>query len=373
MLAVESVTPSRSDSSVDPSRPSPAGSIDALEGLARSVVGIGDVPFAMASAEGGDASTGGAAAPAGPDGEPVYDEETEHVPGSFLESLPQFFVFPLILVITLTVIYVLLRALAGAETRSADELITEVRSMPESHARWQSLHSLADGLQRQRITLDGVSAATLAGFYEDLRDDGPMVRQFALNILAFKQDPALTPLALGALDDEDRDVRLGALYALTQLADPSAIDALAAVVASGRDHEEGFLAVGALARVDTPAARDAVASALGAGDSILHRNAVLVLAKSGDARGVALLPALLVRARYDEDSTLVSDPTLDEASAQIVRGIVTDEFLINACRAAEALGDPTLVGPLQALRTDDPSPKVRSAALNALHTLGADA
>jgi hypothetical protein len=297
------------------------------------------------------------------------DEEPQHVPGSFLSALPQFFVFPLILVITLTVTYFGLRMLVGFEPDSARELLADIRTASGPGARWQAMHSLADGLRRGRLSLADVPADELSALYRDYAGDSPQARMYLLQVVAWKQDPALTALAREALSDPDPDVRLSALMALSNAKDSSAVPALVAVL-HGPEPAERFLALGALAATGTPEARDAVAGELTSEDGILRRNAALALGAAGDSRAAPYLPALLVRASYDSDPALGDpDPTLDEASRAAKREDVVEQFLVSATRAAARLGDPSLLPLLEQMRANDPSVKVRSAAINALHDI----
>ena len=302
---------------------------------------------------------------------PVFDEEpAPHVPGSFLESLPQFFVFPLILVATLTAAYFGLRMLVGSSSADARELIGQVRAASGEHGQWQSLHALADGLRTGRLDLDEVSAAELAGLYRDVADQGPQQRQFLLEVLGWKRDPELTALAVEALGAPEPDVRMAALFALTRMEDAAAEPALAKVLAEG-DDEERWVALAALAHIGNDTARDAIAGLLGGENTVLHRNAVLALAQAGDRRASPWLPALLDRAAYAGDSRLDGTEAAlrDEASRAAARESVVEQFLVSACRAAAHVDDPALRPLLQALSSNDPSLKVRSAAISALEDL----
>ena len=307
-----------------------------------------------------------------------FDEEPpQHVPGSFLGAFPQFFIFPLILVATLTAVYMVLRLLAGSEAQSATELLSELRAAGP-HARWQVLHGLADGLRRGTLDLSGVETAELAALYETYgggEGDSPsqraLMRQSLLLVLAYKRDPSLTPYALEALDDPDTGVRRTALQALATMADPTCLPALTPWL-SAPTSEERLLALGALANLDSPEALDLIADQATAEDSIVARNAVLVLARAGDPRATPFLGRMLVRDAYDGDAQLESDIAgLDAPSRDATRNAVVERFLIDSCRAAEALGDRGHLPALQKLREADPSLKVRSAAINALHALGA--
>jgi hypothetical protein len=303
---------------------------------------------------------------------PLDEEPDQHVPGSFLQSLPQFFVFPLILVVTLTAAYLGLRLLVGFDSSSVPELLADIRSAPGPHGRWQSMHSLADGLRRERLKLDDVPVSELTALYAAYAGDSPQMRQFLLQVLQWKRAPELTAIALGALEDGDPDVRLSALYALAQMEDPAAVPALVARLLSD-SREERFVALGALARIGTPEARDAIAGLLAGSDPELWRNAVLALAGAGDVRAAPHLAGLLRRESYAGDASLEGPDAgrQDETSRAAARADVEEQFLVNAARAAGRLRDPALVPLLEQLRANDPSVKVRSAAIGALHDLHA--
>lgn len=315
----------------------------------------------------------------GPDGEPPYDEEPQAVPGSFLAALPQFFVFPAILVATLTAVYLLLRMLAGAEPADASELLADL-SRAGPHERWQVLYTLSDGLKpdrdgNARLHLDEVPVADLSALYERLTAleatpaEASLMRQHLLLVLAHKHDPGLTHYALQALEDGDAELRKGALQALALMGDPAALPALAPRL-TGKDADERLLALGALASLHDPAADELVAGQFLAEDTIVARNAVLLRARAGDARAAPFLGRLLDRATYTDDGRLDGDvPSMTDASREVSRSGVIEAFLIEAARSAGALGDPALAGPLQKLRETDASLKVRSAAIDALHAI----
>lgn len=324
--------------------------------------------------------------PAAPDSPPVvYDEEpAEHVPGSFLSALPQFFVFPLILVGTLLAVYIGLRWVIVDEPDSARELLTDMRAAG-AHSRWQVAQQLAEGLQRGTLDLGDVPATELSSLYvtmlppvgepvpEEVEEEVVLMRQYLLSVLAHKADPALTRHAVEALGSEQQPVRLAALMALAQMGDPAAEPHLSRHLAGSDVHEERFVTIGALAMVGTPAALDTLAGLLGGDDSLDHRNAVLSLAARGDDRASPWLMDMLSRDSYGTDPAL--DPPqadlLDAESRALARAHTVDAFLEHSARAAGKLGDPDAVPHLRRLGRDDPSLKVQSAAINALYELGA--
>lgn len=318
---------------------------------------------------------------AGVEGAVELDEEPpQHVPGSFLEALPQFFVFPAILVATLTAVYLILRAVIGAGPDSAREVLDEFQAAGP-HGRWQALHSLADGLNRGRLDLEDVPAVELAGLYERYRDLGDRVaeggdlRATLLSVLAWKGDPSLTRFAVEALEDADPELRQAALSALGRMADPAAVPALATHFERA-EGDERLLTLGALSNVrEGPAATQVDAVLLRASedmDPVLARNAILQRARRGDQTVVPLLVSMLDPASYGPAAGLDRGlDAFDQGSRDQAVANAVDVFLQQACLAAEHLADPRLVPPLQKLREGDHSVKVRSAASSALQSLGA--
>jgi len=299
---------------------------------------------------------------------PAYDEEPEEAEVSFLASLPQFFVFPLILVATLTVVYLGLRVLSDGGSTSVPAALAQIRASRAEHGQWQALHALADDLAKGRATLDEVSAAELASLYTDLAPRGPRMREFLLQVVKFKRAPELTELVVGALDDRDAQVRLSALAALKEMEDPAATDALVTVLGDGSE-EERFFALGALASLGTPGAAEAIAPLLEGGSSLDRRNAALALAVAGDRRALPQLEAMLERASYEDDPHLLG-PFRDDYSAEsraAARANLTEVFLSEACAATVPFAEEAgLDRRLRRLRENDPSIKVRSAAIAAL-------
>jgi len=306
------------------------------------------------------------------------EEPRQEPPGSFLSSLPQFFVFPAILVATLTAIYLLLRMLAGATPDSVPELIHDLEAAGP-HGRWQVLHSLATGLGHGTLDLDEVSSDELERIYTKFADEGDtpteraQMQRYLLLVVAHKKDPRFTQRAIEALGSSDRDLRHAALQALGILADPAAIPALT-VRLEGEDSNERLLALGALANIESEESLVLLQESLRSTDSIVARNAALLLAGEPhrDEAARPFVMHMLDRSGYDKDPGLEGElrELMDEDSREQARKAVVEQFLVSACRAAGALGDPAAVPRLENLREADPSMKVRSAAIDALRTLG---
>jgi len=358
--------------------------IDAVPAAARALAPAfgpggarGSVPHAGDGGASGEAPEGPAT---GEGGAPVVldEEPRQQPPGSFLASLPQFFVYPAILVATLAAVYLLLRVIGSGGPEDVRELLAELENSGP-HGRWQVLHTLATGLESGEYQLADVSSDELAALYERLlaSAESPVERgrlqQYLLLVVAHKRDARFTPLALEALSDGDADLRQMALQALALIGDPAALPELARRL-EGNDVDERVQALGAVANIPGPEARELLAGSLRASDSIVARNAALLLAgePSRDPRALPFLLHMLERSGYDSDPALDGPlrDLMDEASRQAVRADAVESFLIQACASAAALGDPAAIPSLQHLREADPSLKVRSAAIDALHALG---
>ncbi len=311
-------------------------------------------------------------------GAALDEEPPQHVPGSFLEALPQFFVFPAILVVTLTAIYLLLRVVVGTDADSARELLDEFR-VAGPHGRWQLMHSLANGLNREQLTLDEVSAAELALIYEAEAQrtgdaqEADIMRSTLLHIMAWKGDPSLTPFAVEALDSASEDLVMAALASLARMGDPTSVDAIAARLDSPVPGVR-LLALGALGNFsESSKAREAVAGALISLDPMVARNAALISARQRNPAALPMLLRLLDPDSYAQDGSMdLGLSEFSEASRVEALGASAEAFLIQACQAAAELGDPSVVASLQKLREPDRPVKVRSAAINALDALGVE-
>ncbi|GJM23483.1 MAG: hypothetical protein DHS20C15_33980 [Planctomycetota bacterium] len=353
-----------------------------------------DLPATSASAASGSNSGANGVFPSSSTGVPEvgqgageaeerFDEEPgEQVPGSFLGALPQFFVFPLILVVCLTAIYLLLRLLAGASDATAPELLSEIRTAGTSE-RWFKLHELAQGVNTGRLDLSSISNDELLGFYQGTlgslaadtsrsateRDE---LHYALLLVLAGKRDPSFAPVVLEALASDSETVRIGALKALGALKEPSSLAQIVPLLESSSVMERR-MALDAVACLETAEAREVLVEQLRSSETQMVRNAAIWLGMAQDERATPVLLHLLDREAYGPDAGVPGDlAQLSEGSRAAARDQYVDDMMILTCRAAARLGDPAFVSVLQALRRDDRSMKVKSAALDALHDMGVD-
>lgn len=92
----------------------------------------------------------------------------------------------------------------------------------------------------------------------DLRYESPYVRWLAAIYLGKRKSTAAVPELIRLLDDEHRDPRLGATWALGEIQDPTGINELIAIVEKRRTGGSRVSAIEAMGKVGTPRAIEAV-------------------------------------------------------------------------------------------------------------------
>lgn len=92
----------------------------------------------------------------------------------------------------------------------------------------------------------------------DLRHENPHVRWLAATYLGKRKSTAAVPELIRLLDDEHRDPRLGATWALGEIQDPDGINELIAIVEKRRSGGSRVSAIEAMGKVGTPRAIEAV-------------------------------------------------------------------------------------------------------------------
>lgn len=185
-------------------------------------------------------------------------------------------------------------------------------------------------------------------------DRGEMQRYLAL-VLGYTRDREATPLLIEAADDEDSETRIYVLMALGSLGDPKAEPTL---IAALQDPDSGVRktaahALGVLGQATSisalePLLEDVVAD--------VRWNAALSITRLGSQAGLPVLLEML-------DRNLVQQtPGITPAQAE--------EAMVSAIVALGVSGAHQASPLLEELAADDPSLKVRQAALEALKLLG---
>ncbi|RPI49868.1 MAG: HEAT repeat domain-containing protein [Acidobacteria bacterium] len=274
----------------------------------------------------------------------------------------QFFLIPLLVVGATVLVYVGFRSLLS-EDRSAEEYLTDIRS-GGSNRRWPAAYELSrlmadpEFVKREEATL----APELTKAFAESRNDDPRVRQYLALTLGRLTPPIpadARQLLIEALNDQDSQTRISAIWALGSTGDASAA---AEIERQYQSEDAGVrkMAVYALGSMPADAGNDALVKALEDQQPDVQWNAAIALARHGRHEGVPVLRRMLDRA-YVERNVTRQPQARDEVDP-------VGEVMISGLRAIAALKESTLSEQVKALGTDH-NLKVRQAAIETLKNL----
>lgn len=282
---------------------------------------------------------------------PEY-EPAEEPRGGALRSFLGLFVVPLLVVILCVAVFVGFGWIAYDRQTTSDYL-NDLQSFWKPR-RVQAAYELSKILIADPKALDKEPGAK-----EEVRRlfreaEEPEMRQYLALVLGRTRDREAVPLLTAALQDPDDKTRIYALWALGTLGDPAARGSLEATLA---DPDPGLrkTAAFALGEMGDRAAVPQLTRMLEDPVADVRWNAALSLARLGSGAGVPVLETMA-------DRRLVSE----------VPGITREqqeEALVSAVRALAVVGGPEHGALFDRLAREDPSLKVRQAALDARKTL----
>lgn len=270
----------------------------------------------------------------------------------------QFFLIPLAVVAVVVGIYAGFRMLL-ADERSAQDYLNDIRAGGRER-RWPAAYELSRLMADPEVQADPTLGPALLKAFLDSKDDDPRIRRYlALAIGRLKSPPPQTAsLLLGALDDADTETRISAIWALGSLGDPDVVPHLEKIYADSQDAGVRKVAVYALGALPGDAQCATLCAALNDSVPDVQWNAAIALARHGRRDGVAVLGRMLDRDYVRRNVTRSTDATSAESPV--------DQVMIGALRAVGALREWGLRPQLVALSRDDPSLRVRQAAIDAL-------
>ncbi len=155
-----------------------------------------------------------------------------------------------------------------------------------------------DDIELRRIVVESLGSlqdtTAVVALMRALRTDSdPEVREAAAYALGEIEDPRAVPALGEALrQDEVTAVRLMAAHALGQIEDPRGVDPLAAALGDP-DREVRVVVIRALGEIESPDAIDALASALRDSDAEIREYAAWALGQIEDSRAVPALADVL--------------------------------------------------------------------------------
>lgn len=291
--------------------------------------------------------------------------EREAAPRSPLVAAPalavQFFLIPLAVVGVTVLVYVGFRSLI-ADERTPQEYLAEVRFGGWSR-QWPAAYELSRLMAHPAVRADKTLGPELVKAFEEAVDGDPRVRRY-LALAIGRLDPPLPAEAvaglLKGLEDADPETRISVIWALGSSGDPSVVPRLAPLYAS-EDAGIRKMVVYALGALPGGADGATLRTALKDMAPDVRWNAAVALARHGRSDGVPVLQQML-------DRSFVESTVKRDVSQYGDQDPVAD-VMINGVRAAAALKDAGLRRSIEALSQQDPSMKVRQAALDALRVM----
>jgi len=264
------------------------------------------------------------------------------------------FVVPLLVVLMCISVFLLFGWIAY-DRQSVGDYLNDLRDGRSffAHRRKQASYELSKILSANPDALRDVrgAEAELRSLFET--SDDLWVRRYLALVLGHVADSEAVPLLIEATTDADSQTRIYALWALGSIADPRGLETVAAAVS---DSDAGIrkTAAFALGRFGDPSSAAPLATLVNDPIADVRWNAALALANLGSRDGVDVLVQMLDRRLLGQ-----------------VPGITPkqqEEAMIGALGALVRLGGELDSGIIDALAKDDPSLKVRQAAIEALRS-----
>lgn len=295
-------------------------------------------------------------------GIPEGGDRREGRPPTFGEQLPQLFLFPLLIVVVGTMVYLFFIA-SGKDQRTIPELIADIETGGE-HARKQDAYALA--MQVKTMEPGEHLSRELTAKLLDLmlRFENEEELCTFLTLAAGRAGvpeltlPVMTRLASDA--ESPPQIRMNAVHALALSRSPDAAPVLKGVIAThtAEDQWEFRLrALAGLANMRHPDGAILLRAALGDGQRAVRWSAACWLANFyGDGQGIDTLESLVSWEFLDEQRGGGRPLSFDEKEL----------YMIQALRGLAAVQGEKARPVLERLAKDERSPKVRDAAIRLL-------
>ena len=291
--------------------------------------------------------------------------EREDAPRNPLAAAPalavQFFLIPLVVVGVTVLGYLGFRSLLE-EDRTPQQYLAEVRTGGWNR-QWPAAYELSRLMADPAVRADRSLGPLLVDAFEEAKDGDPRVRRY-LALAIGRLDPPLPPEAVAsltrALSDADSEARISAIWALGSSGDARVVPELQPLVASD-DGGIRKMAVYALGALPGEEQIDTLRTALQDTAADVRWNAAVALARHGSSAGIPVLKEMLDR------------PSVERA---VTRGVSqfgdqdpVADVMVSGVRAVAVMKDDSLRPTVEALSRQDPSMRVRQAALEALQEL----
>lgn len=275
-------------------------------------------------------------------------DEVDEAGSSALRSFLGLFVVPLLVVVLCVAIFIGFGWIAYDRQTTSDYL-NDLQSWWKPR-RVQAAYELSKILVADPKALEEEPGAKQEVRRLFREADEPEMRQYLALVLGRTHDREALPLLVEATKDPDDKTRIYALWALGTLGDPGARAALEAALS---DSDAGLRKTAAFAlgelgdRAAIPRLTESVDDAV----ADVRWNAALSLARLGSDAGLPVLETMVDRRLLAQ----VPDITREQQ----------EEAMVSAVQALAAVGGARYHATFDRLAKDDPSLKVRQAAIEA--------
>jgi HEAT repeat protein len=284
-------------------------------------------------------------------GEPVVppgEEAVDEAGSGALRSFLGLFVVPLLVILLCVAVFIGFGWIAY-DRQTTTDYVNDLQSWWKPR-RVQAAYELSKILVADPKALDEEPGAReeVRRLFRETRE--PEMRQYLALVLGRTHDREAMPLLVDALKDPDDKTRIYALWSLGTLGDPRAREALEAALT---DPDPGLrkTAAFALGELGDRAAVPALTRSLDDAVADVRWNAALSLARLGSPAGLPVLETMVDRRLLAQ----VPDITREQQ----------DEAMVSGIQALAALGGAKYRATFDHLAAEDPSLKVRQAAIAA--------
>lgn len=273
---------------------------------------------------------------------------------SALRSFLGLFVVPLLVVILCVAVFIGFGWIAY-DRQTTSDYVNDLQSFWKPR-RVQAAYELSKILVSDPAALDKEPGARVEVRRLFREAEEPEMRQYLALVLGRTKDREAVPLLTAALDDPDDKTRIYALWSLGALGDPKARGSLEAALG---DQDPGIrkTAAFALGELGDRTAVPRLEVALDDAVADVRWNAALSLARLGSRKGVPVLETMADRRLLAQ----VPDITREQQ----------EEAMMSAVRALAVVGGPEHRALFDRLAEEDPSLRVRQAAIESRKALGA--
>jgi HEAT repeat protein len=265
-----------------------------------------------------------------------------------LRSFFGLFVVPLLVVLACVAVFVGFGWIAY-DRQTTDDYLNDLRSAWKPR-RAQAAYELSKILIADPGALDDSPGTRqeMRALFQEIEDVS--IRRYLALILGYTKDEESVPLLVEAVDSDDSEMRIYALWALGAIGDPRARPPLLEALA---DSDPGLRKTAAFALGEMGDAASAAPLRRLLEDPIadVRWNAALALARLNDEAAVPVLRRMLDRGLVGQ----VPDISPEQQ----------EEVMVSAVRALHALDREGSLELFGRLAGDDPSLKVRQAAIQA--------